>query len=201
MRRRVPRARCPGRLDERWGGARLAPIPCPGPPPPPALPVPASPGGRIGHLEFGPGVRAAAPAAAAAAACWSPLVSNSLHGYSLYGGGGGGGGSSSSSRRPPRAARPPRLGGALLPATVTRLHAPPLQRPAHARLQRAREGRAKGLAASHWLDAVPVRKGVPREEEEGPGLSPRGRAGLGGAWREARGLAGLKSGWRAGDAG
>lgn len=186
MRRRVPRARCPGRLDERWRGARLAPIPCPGPPPPPALPVPASPSGRIGHLEFGPGVRAAAPAAAAAA-CWSPLVSNSLHGYSLYGGGGGGGGSSSSSRRPPRAARPPRLGGALLPATVTRLHAPPLQRPAHARLQRAREGRAKGLAASHWLNAVPVRKGVPGEEED----EARPIAALkGGAWREARGLAG-----------
>lgn len=52
----------------------------------------------------------------AAAACWSPLVSNSLHGYSLYGGGGGGGGrSSSGSRRPPaclpRAACPPAATG------------------------------------------------------------------------------------------
>lgn len=31
----------------------------------------------------------------------------------------------------------PRRGGALLSATVTRFHAPPPQRPAHARLQRA----------------------------------------------------------------
>lgn len=52
-------------------------------------------------LEFGPGVRATAPAAAAAAAaCWSPLVSNSLHGYSLYGGGGSGGGGSASTPGP-----------------------------------------------------------------------------------------------------
>lgn len=94
---------------------------------------------------------------------------------------------------PPRApadrlappARPPRLGGALLPATVTRLHAPPLQRPAHARPQRALEGVAKVIAASHWLNAVPVRKGVPREEED----EARPIAAMkGGAWRAARGL-------------
>lgn len=104
----------------RMNGGDSAPHPADpsaGVPAAPRTPRPGrAPGGRIGHLEFGPGVRAAAPAAAAAAAaaaaCWSPLVSNSLHGYSLYGGGGGGGGRSSSrSGRPPRAASLPAATG------------------------------------------------------------------------------------------
>lgn len=69
-----------------------------------------SPGVLAGSSGSGsPG--AAAAAAAAAAACWSPLVSNSLHGYSLYGGGGGGSGCCSSSLGLPASRRPPALTG------------------------------------------------------------------------------------------
>lgn len=104
---------------QSWGAGPAAPAPAtpPAGSPPAATPCPGphrSPGVRRG-------VRVAAPAAAAAA-CRSALVSNSLHGYSLYGGGGGGAGrSSSGSRRPPArlqrppapSARPPRSRAAL----------------------------------------------------------------------------------------
>lgn len=56
----------------RMNGGDSAPHPADpsaGVPAAPRTPRPGrAPGGRIGHLEFGPGVRAAAPAAAAAAA-------------------------------------------------------------------------------------------------------------------------------------
>jgi hypothetical protein len=101
------------RLASAKLGRRVRPRPPPRPPssgvPPPSATAPCpgphrSPGVRQG-------VPVAAPAASAAA-CRSALVSNSLHGYSLYGGGGGGAGrSSSGSRRPPaRPQRPPAAG-------------------------------------------------------------------------------------------
>lgn len=156
-------------------------------------------GGRIGHLEFGPGVRATAPAAAvAAAACWSPLVSNSLHGYSLYGGGGGGGGrSSSGSQRPPACLpasrrlpscrdRAGRCYRQRLPGSAPH----PLNGPPTATSHGRDGGGAQDLAAPHWLCAVLVSG---REE----GAARPTAAKRGGAWREARAA---KEGWKAGGA-
>lgn len=151
-------------------GAPGPAAPAPATPPADSLPATAPCPGPHRSPGVRPGVRVAAPAAAAAA-CRSALVSNSLHGYSLYGGGGGGAGrSSSGSRRslarpPARSARPhlaparlslqqPSRGGALRPATVTRLHAPPPQRPAHARLQRPRRGRALSPLALWCLSVM-----------------------------------------------
>lgn len=75
---------------------------------------------------------------------------------------------------------PPAPGGALLPATVTRLHAPPPQRPAPA----ARGGGARGPAAPHWSLPAPVRGGAFPGEEEGEARPIAANGG--GAWREAR---------------
>lgn len=189
-----------------WGPHRLpaAPPPQAGPPPPPALPRPGRAwGGRIGHLEFGPGVRAAAPAAAAAAAaCWSPLVSNSLHGYSLYGGGGGGGSRSSSrSRRPPAslarlpACPPAAMGRGVVTGNGYQAPRPTPQRPAHARLQRARGGRGVRSSGTPLAVHGACQEGRSLERMRASlDQLPRRGAGLG--RRRAR-LGGLASGKRA----
>lgn len=141
-------------------------------------------GGRIGHLEFRPGVRATAPAAAvAAAACWSPLVSNSLHGYSLYGGGGGGGcRSSSRSRRPPASRRLPacrdgagRCYRQRLPGSTPH----PLNGPPPTGAMRAER---KTLQLSIGCPQCLSAGAFPGEEEgEARPIAPK----EGGAWREA----------------
>ncbi|KAM6168062.1 long-chain-fatty-acid--CoA ligase ACSBG2-like [Erethizon dorsatum] len=91
---------------------------------------PRTPPPRPGRSHRSPGVRRGVRGGSrgGGAACWSALVSNSLHGYSLYGGAAAPPLLAGSRRRRPLA-RLPRRGGALFPATVTKSTPHPLQRP------------------------------------------------------------------------
>lgn len=82
--------------------------------------------------------------------------------------------------RPPACLAPPALlprrGGALLSATVTRLRAPPPQRPAHGHLPRARWGRGARLCGSPLAVCSACQRawrgrGSTNRREEGRGLA------------------------------
>lgn len=129
------------------------------------------------------------------------MVSNSLHGYSLYGGGGGGGGRSSSrSRRPPASrARPPAgppaaTGRGVVTGNGYQAPRPAPQRPAHARLLRARGGpgvspRGTPLAArsAHQRGRSRRGRGLANRREGGRGLAGGARCSEGRRAESARG--------------